>query len=307
MPNKLNALWVAAFGLATRLGAQEIQPADSVFDATISRPAFARGAGPVIAVDEAHNNFHTVSGRYRPFAEVLRNDGFRVRAHASPFSRASLSGIDVLVVANALGPVRFDGQTNPAFTIEEEDALLGWVRGGGRLLFIADHAPMGGAARRLAARLGVDLSTGRTFDDPHSDWSSGSPSWLVFGRDTGAVLADHAITRGRDSTERIRRVVTFTGQSLTGPPESVALLPLVAGAFDVLPDKRQVPATGRSQALAFELGRGRVVVFGEAALFTAQVASAPGVPARRFGFTWPGTDNRQLAINTVRWLAGVLH
>ena len=307
MPNKFIGLSVVALVLATALGAQEIQPADSVFDATVARPAFARGAGPVVAIDEAHNNFHTVDGRYRPFAELLRNDGFRVRAHSAPFTKTSLTGIDVLVVANALGPVRFDDRANPAFTVEEEDALLAWVRDGGRLLFIADHEPMGGAARRLATRFGVDMSTGRTFDDPHSDWSSGSPSWLVFGRDTGAVLGDHAITRGRDSTERVRRVVTFTGQSLTGPPGSVALLPLVAGAFDVLPDKRQMPATGRSQALAFKLGRGRVVVFGEAALFTAQVASAPGISTRRFGFTWPGTDDRQLAINTVRWLAGVLH
>jgi len=291
---------------AGRATAQQPQPADTMFDAAIARPAFARRAGPVVAIDEAHNNFHTAGGRYRPFAEVLRSDGFRVRAHVAAFTRQSLTGVDVLVIANALGQVRVDDPPKPAFTVAEEVALLEWVRGGGRLLLIADHDPMGAAVRRLAGRFGVDMSTGRTVDDPHSDWSSGSPSWLVFGRDTGAVLGEHPITRGRDSTERVRRVVTFTGQSLAGPPGSTALLPLVAGAFDLMPDKRQVPATGRAQGLAFVLGRGRVAVFGEAGLFTAQVASAPGVPDRRYGFTWPGTDDRQLAINTVRWLAGVL-
>ncbi len=69
---------------------------------------------------------------------------------------------------------------------------------------------------------------------------------------------------------------------------------------------RDVPADGRAQAVALTLGRGRVAVFGEAALFTAQIATAPGLPPRRFGFTWPGSDDRQLALNTVRWLAGVL-
>ena len=292
--------------LTTRVAAQDMQPADSVFDSKVARPAFARGAGPVVAIDAAHKNFHTAAGRYRPFAEVLRSDGFRVRGHTSPFSSATLSGIDVLVIANALGHLQPNAPQTPAFTSAEEDALLAWVRGGGRLLFIADHEPMGTAAQRLAQRFGVDMSTGRTVDDPHSDWSSGSPSWLVFGRDTGAILADHPITRGRDSTERVRRVVTFAGQSLKGPAGSTALLPLARGAIDVMPDKRQVPATGRSQAVAFELGKGRVVVAGEAGLFTAQVASAPGVPSRRFGFTWPNNDDRQLVINTVRWLAGVL-
>lgn len=284
---------------------QELQPADTVFDAAVARPAYARGSGPTVAIDEAHHNFHTAGGRYRPFAELLRNDGFRVRRHTQPFSPGSLAGVDVLVIANALGPLRVDAPPAPAFTRAEEDALEAWVRGGGRLLLVADHEPMGAAVMGFATRLGVDMSAGRTFDDPHSDWTSGSPSWLVFQRDTGALLGDHAITRGRDSTERIRRVVTFTGQSLRGPPGSTSLLRLAPGAVDVVAG-RQVPADGRAQAVAFELGAGRVVVFGEAALLTAQVASAPGVPDRRYGFTWPNTDDRQLALNTVRWLGGAL-
>jgi hypothetical protein len=165
---------------------------------------------------------------------------------------------------------------------------------------------MGTAAAPLARALGVGMSTGRTYDDPHSDWTSGSPTWLVFARDTGARLGDHAITRGRDATEQVRRIVTFTGQSLLGPAGSVSLLQLAAGAKDRLPDGKDVPADGRSQAVAFARGRGRVVVVGEAGVFTAQVASAPGLGERRFGFTWPNTDDRQFAINVVRWLSGTL-
>jgi hypothetical protein len=51
-------------------------------------------------------------------------------------------------------------------------------------------------------------------------------------------LGDHPITRGRDNSEQVNRVQTFTGQSLKGPEGSTAflmhwlsgLLPSPAGA-----------------------------------------------------------------------------
>jgi len=41
-----------------------------------------------------------------------------------------------------------------------------------------------------------------------------------FSRANG-LLADNAITNGRAPGERINRVVTFTGQSLSGPPDTI--------------------------------------------------------------------------------------
>jgi hypothetical protein len=50
-------------------------------------------------------------------------------------------------------------------------------------------------------------------------------------------------------------------------------------------------------------GRGRVVVFGEAAMLTAQLAGPQRMPA---GMNAPGAaHNSRLVLNTVRWLAGV--
>ena len=49
-----------------------------------------------------------------------------------------------------------------------------WVKSGGALLLIADHAPFGGAAAALASRFGVDMSKGYTFDPENS--VAGSPS-----------------------------------------------------------------------------------------------------------------------------------
>ena len=53
-----------------------------------------------------------------------------------------------------------------AFTGAESDAVRDWVSGGGSLLLIADHAPMGAANQILGQRFGVDMS--KAFTDPGS-------------------------------------------------------------------------------------------------------------------------------------------
>jgi hypothetical protein len=43
--------------------------ADSAFTPPIPRAAFAAGAGPALAIDEAQHNFHTAGGRYYAVAQ----------------------------------------------------------------------------------------------------------------------------------------------------------------------------------------------------------------------------------------------
>ncbi len=65
------------------------QVPDTTFDARVARPAYA-AEGPRLWIDQAHHNFHTASGRYRAFAELARNDGYRVTPSAQPFTAARL-------------------------------------------------------------------------------------------------------------------------------------------------------------------------------------------------------------------------
>jgi len=132
------------------------QGPDTSWTPNVARPAYT-GAGPRVGIDEAHRNFHTATGNYRPFAELLRRDGYRVSASTQPFTRVSLSAYDVLVIANARGGDDAETVANPAFTAEERAALREWVRGGGSLLLIADHAPFGAAAEALGMEFGVGM------------------------------------------------------------------------------------------------------------------------------------------------------
>ena len=81
------------------------QMADPNFDPKVEHPAYKKG-GPKVLFDEAHNNFHTASGRYKPFADLITNDGYQITPNKQKFSTETLRGFDILVISNALGAER---------------------------------------------------------------------------------------------------------------------------------------------------------------------------------------------------------
>lgn len=292
-PNSLVGKWIGTFS-AQAVPAQQVDPK---FDTRVAQPAYAK-KHPKVLFDEAHNNIHTASGLYKPFADLIVNDGYTIVPNKDKFQKSTLAGYEILLIANAAGP---RGQrAKPAFTDEESDVVRDWVQAGGSLLFIADHAPMGAAAEILAKRFGVDMSKGYTDDQSSQDRELGD---ILFSREN-KLLGDHTITRGRNQRERVNRVVTFTGQSLKGPADSLALLKLPDTAIDTFPGtEKTIPAAGRAQGLIMKFGKGRVVVLGEAGMLSAQVDNK----GRAFGMNYANIDNRQLALNIMHWLSRLLN
>lgn len=281
-----------------------VQRADLSFEPSIERPAWAEGAGPVVQIDEAHFNYHTVEGRYAPFAKLLRRDGLVVRGLAEPATAESLAGGQIYVVANALTESdRWKLPTAPAFTDAEVEAIRDWVEGGGSLLLIADHMPFPGAVEELAAAFDVFFANGFLYD-------RAGESKLDFAR--GAGLAEHPITDGRDDGERVDSVRVFTGQAfranreveplLTAPAGSRVRLPVKAWKFK--PTTPSIPAEGLLLGAVFRYGEGRVAVFGEAAMFSAQeqIRRDERTP---MGMNHPdAAGNPRFLLNVMRWLAG---
>ncbi|HLE63872.1 MAG TPA: hypothetical protein VI750_12050 [Pyrinomonadaceae bacterium] len=279
------------------------QIADPLFNTQVERPTYTRNY-PRVLFDEAHNNFHTAKGRYKPFADLITNDGYNIISGFKPFTKESLETFKILIIANALGAEddEDDGADSSAFTEAEIGAVHQWVRQGGALLLIADHAPFGGAAEALGKQFGVEMSRGFAFDLEHS--LDGAVSILVFSRENNLLL-DHPITRGRDENERINRIVTFTGQALKAPDGAAVFLKLGDGARDKPSHTAEtsVPVGGQAQGIAFKYGKGRVVMLGEAAMLSAQIAGSNKTP---MGMNAPENDNRQLALNIMHWLSGAL-
>lgn len=162
------------------------------------------------------------------------------------------------------------------------------------LFLIADHSPFGSAAARLAKQFGITMYLRVARDDRfHDGWDN---ERLDFSRVNG-LLGENAITNGRSTNERVNRVVTFTGQSLSGPPDAILLLLLSDGAYDWESRTMRFPAKGHSQALALNFGCGRVVASGEAALFSAQMDPL-GI---KFGMNRADNDDRQFLLNILHW------
>jgi hypothetical protein len=86
-------------------------------------------------------------------------------------------------------------------------------------------------------------------------------------------------------------------------PADVQLLePDTAWVFDSTTKRRT--GTGWLQGAALRVGKGRVVVLGEAAMFSAQLAGPQRVP---MGMNSPvARQNAQLLLNTIHWLSGIL-
>jgi len=283
--------------------AQQITDPD--FKASVEHPAYTKNF-PRVLFDEGHNNFHTATGRYKPFADLISNDGYHVVRGRKPFNKETLDTFKVLVIANALGAEDMDdeGADRTAFSDQECDAVRDWVHDGGALLLTADHAPFGAAAENLAKRFNVDMSKGVTHDPANYEKGSDNQAWIVYSREN-KLLLDHPITAGRNDAEKISRVIAFTGQSLKGPDGSAVLLKLADTAVDTMPSApaKEVSAAGRAQGIAIKFGKGRIVVLGEAGMLSAQLSGRENSP---MGMNYPGLDNKQLALNIMHWLSGLL-
>lgn len=292
--------------LAFTVRAQQVSDPD--FKPKIEKPAFAEGKGLVVMLDEAHFNFHTASGRYQTFADLLRRDGYVVTPSKEKFSKESLAKGKILVIANALNESNKDDWSPPnpsAFTDEEVAAVRNWVNAGGSLLLIADHLPFPGAADKLASVFGIHFNNGYAREPKEA------PGPLTFDLKKGSLLA-HPITQGRSASEKIDSVATFTGSAFQidkGEPilkfsdEAEAFMPKVFGeAFTK--DTAKTSIKGWLQGATLKVGKGRVAVFGEAAMFSAQLAGANKAP---MGMNAPvAKQNPQFLLNVMHWFSGLL-
>ena len=293
---------IALLAAAGILQAQ--QEPDLEYKPPLPQPAYESGKGPRVAIDEAHHNYHTATGRYQPFAEFLRRDGYRVAGLGQPLSSDSLKGVDVLVIANALNERNVEDWSLPtpsAFTTDEIAAVHAWVEKGGALFLIVDHMPFPGAAGDLARAFGAEFSNGFAVSKP-----AGMPATFTFGPGTG--LRESAITRGRGDQEKVTEVKTFVGSAFKPPQDATPVLvfsanylslkPAIAWQFAAATPKESLE--GWCQGAVMKVGNGRVAVFGEAAMFSAQLAG-PG--KQKVGMNAPeAKQNHPLLANVLHWL-----
>src|SRR5690349_7628573 len=134
--------WLAA---AATVAAQQMP--DRSFQPMIEDRAYAIGTGPVVCVDQSHDNFYASSDGFWPFQDLIRRDGYLVRlvtaTEPQPRDAPVPADCRILVIAAPRSRVL-------------AEQMRRWVGEGGRLLLIADR-DSSAAIADLAASFGVNF------------------------------------------------------------------------------------------------------------------------------------------------------
>lgn len=293
----------------------------------------AQAVPPVLLYDEAHHNYPAAG--MSAFLDIARSLGAEVQSGRRTLDQELRSAPAMLVIARAM-PIpraeflaRFagvqqstarspmfwsDDLERPAFSSDEVRAVFDYVSAGGSLLLIVDHTAA--PEMQMARALGTELRHAFTWDALHYPPGYNVvgligrfASYVYYSRDAGTI-GDHPIMNGAGDADRVNAVAAYVGSSLQGPIGSTPLLMLSDSAFDYYrawPDgpEHRVSAAGRSQAVAYELGQGRVVIVAEISMLMKDPLGPddPNDPQRLgSGLDYAHADNRQFAHNMLGWL-----
>jgi hypothetical protein len=172
---------------------------------------------------------------------------------------------------------------------------------GGSLFLIADHMPFPGAVDNLANEFGFKLNKGFAIDTTNKTLGD------LFTR-KDSTLEDNFITNGRSEQEKVDSIYSFTGEAFRIPKDATPVLILNYNFISLMPDtawnfKQDTPkisVSGWSQGSVKKFGKGKIAMWGEAAMFSAQIAGEQKI---KVGMNSPkAKHNYQLLLNIIHWL-----
>jgi len=276
-------------------GCKNERKVDESFQPIVNNPMYQTGKGSLILIDESHYNYHTKDGLYSPLSKLLLADGYQV-APLKKLTKENISTAKILIISNAM-PKDYKENTS-AFDDAEVVLIKDWVKNGGSLFLIADHMPCPEAATKLASAFGFKFINCYALDTLKKDFD--------FFNIYDSTLVQNCITRGRNNIETIDSIVTFTGQAFEIPIQAIPVLKFPSNYFMVIPDRpwhfdkntKYIPIVNQLQGAILQYENGRIAVFGEASMFTAQIEKN-----KKIGFGYPkAKQNIQFTLNIIHWL-----
>lgn len=274
----------------------KIERVDKKFSYTTTTPEYPAKNGPTVYIDEAHHNAHKMGTSYKPFSDVLLADGYNVFSFKEKFDANTLKKVKILVIVNALNEKNVGSQALPnysAFTKDEILAVKNWVSNGGSLFLVADHMPYPGAASDLASEFGFKLANSFAMRAKYK------------GRITYSIV-NKTLHPFAPVTNHIDSIATYFGSAFEFPQESHNILSIPEN-FKIYLTKRPwrfpkstaiISSENLSQGAVLEYGQGKVAMFGEGAMFTAQymVFDKAGLNSPKAKYNIP------FLLNLVHWL-----
>jgi hypothetical protein len=160
--------------------------------------------------------------------------------------------------------------------------------------------PFAGAAYELGKVFGFEFINGFAF--------TGQGRWppSVFSSKEG-TLQDSPVTISNNDSGKIDSIATFTGSAFKIPVNAIPVLSFLETNFSLQPDTAwrfndntpKVNLNGYCQGALLQSGKGKIAVFGEAAMFTAQLVNGNfkvGINSDQ------APQNAQFVLNLIHWL-----
>jgi len=279
---------------------------DTEFNSDIEKPTHEKGEGPKILLDGAHHNFFIQWDFIKPFYDLANAGGYQTIVDSLKFTPEYLKRFDIVTIITAL-PFDFTTKNEvtdeSTFSKEEINSLYDWVNNGGSLLVFSEHAPFDQAINPLLNQFGIQSSIGTTIDSLNYNKEIGRRGWIEFTRDNGLLNVEHPIVEGRTPKNRVNRLLTFGGSGLTGE-NYTNLLRLSESSKNVVHSTGVGPiGKGNSQALAGNIGEGKVVALGDSNGFTAMIFDRNNGAKHKAGMNLENYDWKQFVLNTLYWLS----
>lgn len=297
-------LTAVAFCLTLSACGDKSSTSDNDFDVSVASPKL-KELKPRVLFDEAHKNHHRIETTYKPFAILISNDGCVVSSTDKPIDNTLLSETNIFIIATAMG--KEDPGDKSPFSQNEVEQLEQWVINGGSLLLITEHFPFGLAMKPILDKFGVEVHNGYTEDTLLNNKEVRDA--LLFTKINGSLNQTHPIL------DKVERLNTFTGSSVKGDSTWTPLLIFTPNAqnYNVKVDVKRsggdvttsvtyadyYSASGYAQGICKQYGKGKMVVLAESAFITAQIDKN----GNKYGMNVPDEDNKQFALNSIRWLA----
>lgn len=266
--------------------------ADTTFTPTVEYPTYIN-AKPILCFDEGHNNLAVQHEFYRSILGLLESDGYQIEKLKTSFNISNIRKCDILYSSAALSNIDLQLAKKTmasAYAQNEIKVLYQWVKAGGSLLIATDHRPMSDGAAELLKKFKIKGSIFTTENIATAIPNLLDPSNFyinIIDKNLNPILM------GRSAKERVTTVFTFAGQAIKGAENVQIIVPLPQSA-------KKSDDSFNALVLAQKLENGRVVVTGDATLFTSKLNLKTN---EKTGINRAGSDNVKLALNIFHWLS----
>jgi len=192
-------------------------------------------------------------------------------------------------------------------SMEEVDAITRWVYDGGELMLFLSHFPNGSGGKPLLEALSVRFRDGYVYHGDHPGQHADSQcSWFTMTADNELLVMEHPVLK--NAPEAVESIRLLCGAAIfRNPQDAVLAYPDKAANLSLDADGNEIAYAEQSgqyaALLAFEFGKGKVIVSGDLGLFRNNMLVDRETGEKTYiTINDPEADNAALLVNLVRWL-----